>query len=95
MSTGCRWPRAVMWPWSTTCPARTVRPKRRWATSSVGVARALVAELGCAVVAMRHPVLDDFAVGFADALYDRVFRHGHTLDRAVAAAVLGPRRPSR
>jgi hypothetical protein len=58
-----------------------------------GVARALVAELGCAVVAMRYPVIDDFAVGFADALYDRLFRQGQTLDRAVAAvvpAVLGP-----
>ncbi|MGH3853033.1 MAG: CHAT domain-containing protein [Pseudonocardiaceae bacterium] len=58
-----------------------------------GVARALVAELGCAVVAMRYPVIDDFAIGFADALYDRLFRQGQTLDRAVAAAVhavIGP-----
>ncbi|MDQ2882564.1 MAG: CHAT domain-containing protein [Actinomycetota bacterium] len=55
--------------------------------SPVGVAQALVAELGCAVVAMRYPVIDDFAVGFADALYDRVFRHSQTVDRAVAAAV--------
>ena len=55
--------------------------------SPVGVARALVAELGCAVVAMRYPVVDDFALGFADALYDRVFRHFQPLDRAVAAAV--------
>ncbi len=53
-----------------------------------GVARALVAELGCAVVAMRYPVIDDFAVGFAKELYDRVFRHSQPLDRAVAAAVL-------
>jgi len=58
-----------------------------------GVARALVAELGCAVVAMRYPVIDDFAVGFADELYDRLFRQGQPLDRAVAAvvpAVAGP-----
>jgi CHAT domain len=39
-----------------------------------GVAWALVAELGCVVVAMRYPVIDDFAVDFADELYDRVFR---------------------
>ncbi len=51
------------------------------------VAWALVAELGCAVVAMRYPVIDDFAVDFADELYDRVFRHAQPLDRAVAAAV--------
>lgn len=56
-------------------------------TTPVGVARALLAELGCAVVAMRYPVSDDFAVEFADALYDRVFRQAQTLDRAVAAAV--------
>lgn len=55
--------------------------------SPVGVARALVAELGCAVVAMRYPVVDDFAVGFAEELYDRLFRHAQPLDRALAAAV--------
>ncbi len=58
-----------------------------------GVARALVAELGCAVVAMRYRVVDEFAIGFADALYDRLFRQGQILDRAVAAAVpavIGP-----
>jgi CHAT domain-containing protein len=55
--------------------------------SPEGVARALVAELGCAVVATRYPVIDDFAVGFAKELYDRVFRHSQSLDRAVAAAV--------
>lgn len=55
--------------------------------SPVGVARALVAELGCAVVAMRYPVIDDFALGFADSLYDWVFRLTQPLDRAVAAAV--------
>jgi tetratricopeptide (TPR) repeat protein len=56
-------------------------------SSPVGLARALAAELGCAVVAMRYPVIDDFAVEFADALYTRVFRHSQTLDRAVSAAV--------
>ncbi len=55
--------------------------------SPVGLARALVAELDCAVVAMRYPVIDDFAVGFADEFYDRVFRHSQPLDQAVAAAV--------
>ncbi|MGH3979572.1 MAG: CHAT domain-containing protein, partial [Pseudonocardiaceae bacterium] len=60
---------------------------RETAAVPAGVARALVAELGCAVVAMRYPVLDDFAVGFADALYDRLFRQGQALDRAAAAAV--------
>jgi hypothetical protein len=53
----------------------------------LGVARALVAELGCAVVAMRHPVVDEFAISFADALYDHLFRHTQPLDWALAEAV--------
>jgi CHAT domain len=57
------------------------------ATSPVGLARALVAELRCAVVAMRYPVIDDFAVGFAEEFYDRVFRQSQPVDRALAAAV--------
>jgi hypothetical protein len=55
-------------------PAADLEAQEAGQTSPLGVARALVAELGCAVVAMRYPVIDDFAVGFADALYDRVFR---------------------
>ncbi len=37
-----------------------------------GVARAVAARLGCAVVAMRYPVADDFAVAFAEELYERL-----------------------
>ncbi|MGH4017420.1 MAG: hypothetical protein ACRDSL_26550 [Pseudonocardiaceae bacterium] len=58
----------------------------REAVSSVGMARALVAELGCAVVAMRYPVVDDFALGFSEVLYDQMFRNSQPLDRAVSAA---------
>jgi tetratricopeptide (TPR) repeat protein len=57
------------------------------AATPVGVARALVAQLGCAVVAMRYPVGDEFTLDFAEALYDRVFRNAQPLDRAVAATV--------
>ncbi len=57
------------------------------AATPVGAARALVAQLGCAVVAMRYPVGDEFTLGFAQALYDRMFRNAQPLDRAVAAAV--------
>ncbi|MGH8938886.1 MAG: AAA family ATPase, partial [Actinomycetes bacterium] len=53
----------------------------------MGVARALVAQLGCAVVAMRYPAVDEFTAGFAQALYNRVFRSTQPLDWAVAAAV--------
>jgi len=54
-----------------------------------GLARALVRELGCPVVAMRYPVTDEFAIAFGDALYTRLLsrtRH-HTVDAAVARAV--------
>jgi CHAT domain len=54
-----------------------------------GLARALVRELGCAVVAMRYPVTDEFAIAFDQALYTRLLsrtRH-HTVDAAVAGAV--------
>lgn len=57
------------------------------AATPIEVARALVAQLGCAVVAMRYPVGDEFTLGFAEALYDRMFRNAQPLDRAVAVAV--------
>jgi tetratricopeptide (TPR) repeat protein len=53
-----------------------------------GLARALVRELACPVVAMRYPVTDEFAIAFGDALYNRLLsrtRH-HTVDAAVARA---------
>ncbi|MGQ0776735.1 MAG: hypothetical protein ACT4NY_20325 [Pseudonocardiales bacterium] len=53
----------------------------------MGVARALVAQLDCAVVAMRYPAVDEFTSGFAQSLYNRVFRSTQPLDWAVAAAV--------
>ncbi|MGH8916776.1 MAG: AAA family ATPase, partial [Actinomycetes bacterium] len=57
------------------------------AATPMEVARALVAQLDCAVVTMRYPVVDEFTTGFAQALYDRVFRNTQPLDWAVAAAV--------
>jgi hypothetical protein len=57
------------------------------AATPIGLVRALVTQLGCAVVAPRYPVGDEFTLGFAQALYDRMFRKAQPLDRAVAAAV--------
>jgi hypothetical protein len=57
------------------------------AVSPVELARALAAQLGCAGVAMRYPVGDEFALGFAEAFYDRVLRNAQPVDQAVAAAV--------
>ncbi len=67
-----------------------------------GVARAVAAELRCAVVAMRYPVADDFAVAFAEELYERLLgvrdalpdSRGQPLDVALARATAraaGPR----
>jgi tetratricopeptide (TPR) repeat protein len=60
-----------------------------------GVARAVADKLGCAVVAMRYPVVDDFAIAFAEELYERLLgvrdtqpgSRGQPLDVALARAV--------
>lgn len=61
------------------------------------LAQDLVAALGCAVVAMRYPVVDDFAVDLAQGLYDRLVRQGQplaqALQRALPAAVHDPPTP--
>jgi tetratricopeptide (TPR) repeat protein len=51
-----------------------------------GLARALARELDCAVVAMRYPVTDDFAIAFGDVLYDRLLGRAQSADVAVARA---------
>lgn len=52
-----------------------------------GIARALVAELGCAVVAMRYPVTDDFAIAFTGHLYERLLGRAQPLGTALARAI--------
>ena len=60
-----------------------------------GVARAVAARLGCAVVAMRYPIADDFAIAFAEDLYERLLgvrdaqpgSRGQPLGTALARAV--------
>ncbi|GAA3442514.1 hypothetical protein Pve01_21410 [Planomonospora venezuelensis] len=47
----------------------------------------LVDRLGCAVVAMRFPVVDDFAVALSRGLYEGMVRHGQTLPAALATAI--------
>ena len=49
-----------------------------------GVARELVAELDCAVVAMRYPVTDDFAIAFTGDLYERLLSREQPLRTALA-----------
>jgi tetratricopeptide (TPR) repeat protein len=52
-----------------------------------GVARALIRELDCAVVAMRYPVIDDFAIEYGEALYEQLLIRGQPVDVASARAV--------
>jgi tetratricopeptide (TPR) repeat protein len=52
-----------------------------------GLARELVRRLGCAVLAMRFSVVDDFAIAFNEGLYERLLGRGQDLTRAVQLAV--------
>ncbi|MFH8470276.1 CHAT domain-containing protein [Streptomyces sp. NPDC017991] len=52
------------------------------------LASAMADELGCAVVAMRFPVGNDFALAFAVRLYTRLLRHRHTLPQALHKALV-------
>jgi tetratricopeptide (TPR) repeat protein len=51
------------------------------------LAAQLVSELGCAVLAMRYPVLDEFAVALGRELYDRLLRQRQPLARALQLAL--------
>jgi len=55
--------------------------------ASTSVARVLVQQLRCAVVAMRYPVEDDFAMAFSAALYKHLFIDEQTLADAVSSAL--------
>ena len=52
-----------------------------------GVAGRVGRELDCAVVAMRYPVADDFAIALADQLYEGLFALGLPVDAALRRAV--------
>jgi tetratricopeptide (TPR) repeat protein len=47
------------------------------------LATELAGRLGCAVLAMRYPVVDDFAIAMSGKLYDLLVRAGRPLPRAV------------
>jgi tetratricopeptide (TPR) repeat protein len=56
---------------------------------TTGLARALIRAMGCAVVAMRYPVTDAFAISFADQIYEQMFRHGQPPEIAMPRARVG------
>lgn len=51
------------------------------------VAAALVAGLDCAVLAMRYPVVDDFAIALAGSFYDLLLGKGQPVARALALSL--------
>jgi tetratricopeptide (TPR) repeat protein len=61
------------------------RARRSGRTASV--AGALAAELDCAVLAMRYPVADSFAIALGQHLYEGVLEKGQSLDRALQLAL--------
>ncbi|HET9657575.1 MAG TPA: CHAT domain-containing protein [Kineosporiaceae bacterium] len=60
------------------------------------LASALVDRVDAAVLAMRYPVADDFAIGLAGRFYDLVLGKGQPVDRALGLALprVVPARPS-
>jgi CHAT domain len=55
--------------------------------SGGGLARGLADALDCAVLAMRYPVGDEFAIRLSDAFYTRLFDAGQAVDVALGQAV--------
>ena len=63
-----------------------------WTQRPAGALAAELADrLGCAVLAMRFPVVDDFAIALANKLYDLLAAKGQTLPRALAIALKDPK----
>lgn len=51
------------------------------------LATELAGQLGCAVLAMRYPVTDEFAIALAAKVYDLLARQGRPLPRALGIAL--------
>lgn len=56
-------------------------------SSLQAVAAALVSRLDCAVLAMRYPVVDDFAIELARSFYGLVLGKGQPVTRALASSL--------
>ncbi|SFN88932.1 CHAT domain-containing protein [Geodermatophilus obscurus] len=64
-------------------PAGGTAPAEGWP----GLGRSLVEKLGCAVLAMRYPLIDDFAIDLARHFYGELFQQGQPVDVALARAL--------
>lgn len=68
-------------------PADAGPDRHQAVTEATGTARALVRDLECAVVAMRYPVTDEFAVALGVEFYEHLLSRGQEVDVAAARAV--------
>ncbi len=69
-------------------PAKKAEPAADHATGHVsGLARGLAGELGCAVVATRYIVTDEFSIAFNQVFYDRLLSRGVSAGAASAHAL--------
>ncbi|MFB7240890.1 CHAT domain-containing protein [Streptomyces populi] len=84
---------AVCWSAGRTANRAAVPTQRRGEAERAvpavpeSLASAIAERLGCAVVAMRFPVRNDFALRLAEGLYTHLFRQGHPLPTALHAAL--------
>lgn len=67
--------------------AQAEQESEQAAAAQSGLASAVVERFGCAVVAMRYPVIDDFAISLTGGFYDRLWARRQPVDRAFTEAV--------
>jgi hypothetical protein len=68
-------------------PVRADPPDTAPAGPLPAVAAEVARRLDCAVLAMRYPVVDDFAIALAGSFYDLLLGKGHPVARALALAL--------
>jgi len=67
--------------------AMEARAQAEPAEALPALAQELTRRLGCAVLAMRYPVDDDFAIALSEALYELLLGKGNPLPRALQLAL--------
>lgn len=73
---------------------RDAAPAAEGAQEAPTVAQALTQRLGCAVVAMRYAVEDEFASEFGRALYEQMLENGNALPEAARLALSHTQAPA-
>ena len=71
-----------------------VPPEKHRSAPVASLAQTLARELDCAVIGMRYPVADEFAIAFAGVFYEHLLSRRQPADVAVARAVAEAARPA-